>query len=637
MHAHLLLATLTFGPLPALAEDHDVVIGDLLEHRFIPGFVCVNIDWWPATKCDFGHCPWAKSSVLTLDLKDRVVQNAMKLLGPRQKLRIGGSLSDLIRYDFSENGTSEKCHPFKKTEYARLGYDERGTCLQWQRWEELQKFCSDFSCDLIFGLNGLNGFHKEPCPKKTKCHVHGKRPDCCTKWKGRWDSQNSFEFLQRVRDAKHKIYALQMGNEIFGPNGIGAHLTVQQYGEAVNKLSEKVNELWEKHPPMIMGPDTGYDKKSLEQLINKTGQNISSLTIHKYVLGRGDKSTVKKKMLDPHSLDKLQYTAVDSVRLARKRKGLQLWMGEAGGAYDSGAWGASDSFMNSFWFNHDLGLLATAGYNGFCRQTLVGGVYGLLRLEGNTFMPNPDFYSSVLWRRLVGTQAFSVSIDGSNISHSLPPSQLKTRAYATCGKGGGVVLIGLNFNSHNMSRIKLAVGPGGLGEEKIEYVLHAPKVSSTRLWVNGQELKVGESGEIPDVLQLGNKTRAEDPLTLPPHSIIFAHYPSARLEECPRQMDSDDEGIDWAAAVEIVGVTVISFAVASTIFAACHHQCRQARRYKHHTRVSTEEEKLDDEEVELSESTRKMENNELDDDELDEVLFVQHTENVVGDNAPIAE
>mmetsp|Transcript_12459 Transcript_12459/g.23866 ORF Transcript_12459/g.23866 Transcript_12459/m.23866 type:complete len:158 (-) Transcript_12459:328-801(-) len=157
------------------------------------------------------------------------------------------------------------------------------------------------------------------------------------------------------------------------------------------------------------------------------------------------------------------------------------------------------------------------------------------------------------------------------------------------------------------------MGPGGLGEQKIECVLHATNISSRILLVNGKELDVGKSSKIPDVLQLGTITVAAKPLTLPPHSIIFTRYPNARLDECrPRETDGDDEGIKWAVAVEIAGVTVISFAVACTIFAACCQRHRNAQRYKQHTRISTEEQKQADEEaIQLSSTADQLDRNEL--------------------------
>ena len=61
-------------------------------------FVCANLDWWPADKCDYGRCPWGGASLLHADLSDPLLIAAAKLLSPFY-LRLGGSLSDAVTYE----------------------------------------------------------------------------------------------------------------------------------------------------------------------------------------------------------------------------------------------------------------------------------------------------------------------------------------------------------------------------------------------------------------------------------------------------------------------------------------------------------------------------------------------------------
>jgi hypothetical protein len=100
-----------------------------------------------------------------------------------------------------------------------------------------------------------------------------------------------------------------------------------------------------------------------------------------------------------------------------------------------------------------LGMASKYNTKVFCRQTLIGGNYGLLDTE--TFLPNPDYYrqvshlwtfsrwllqcflehgsyvlttpfvlSALLWHRLMGTGVLSVDINAPR----------KLRAYAHCRK-----------------------------------------------------------------------------------------------------------------------------------------------------------------------------------------------------------
>ncbi|KAH1213864.1 Phospholipase D zeta 1 [Glycine max] len=56
-----------------------------------------------------------------------------------------------------------------------------------------------------------------------------------------------------------------------------------------------------------------------------------------------------------------------------------------------------------------LGIASCYNTKVYCRQTLIGGNYGLLNTT--TFAPNLDYYSAVLWHRLMGKKVLAVSSD----------------------------------------------------------------------------------------------------------------------------------------------------------------------------------------------------------------------------------
>ena len=89
------------GPLaakaPPPAAPTTVTIGDVLLGQTSPvSFTCVDLDWWPETKCDYGRCTWARSSMLTIDLDDRRLRAALRALSP-SFLRLGGSVRVRVR------------------------------------------------------------------------------------------------------------------------------------------------------------------------------------------------------------------------------------------------------------------------------------------------------------------------------------------------------------------------------------------------------------------------------------------------------------------------------------------------------------------------------------------------------------
>ena len=108
----------------------------------------------------------------------------------------------------------------------------------------------------------------------------------------------------------------------------------------------------------------------------------------------------------------------------------QIWMGKTGGAYNSGHPGVTDAFMSGFWYLDNLAILAQRGHQGFCWQTLIGGNHGLLNTT--TFKPNPDFYSALLFKRLMGQKVLNATVVG--------PSTLCAYAHCTHGDSSKVTL-----------------------------------------------------------------------------------------------------------------------------------------------------------------------------------------------------
>lgn len=132
------------------------------------------------------------------------------------------------------------------------------------------------------------------------------------------------------------------------------------------------------------------------------------------------------KILNPYHLSKISYTFSDlNKTIQMNGSWASVWVGEAGGAFNSGGKNVSDTFINSFWYNFvrllthsqflhqhwytykkwnlciyicvcvcryldQLGMAAKYNTKVYCRQTLIGGNYALL--DTDTFLPNPDYY-----------------------------------------------------------------------------------------------------------------------------------------------------------------------------------------------------------------------------------------------------
>lgn len=58
------------------------------------------------------------------------------------------------------------------------------------------------------------------------------------------------------------------------------------------------------------------------------------------------------KILNPYHLSKISYTFSDlNKTIQMNGSWASVWVGEAGGAFNSGGKNVSDTFINSFWYN----------------------------------------------------------------------------------------------------------------------------------------------------------------------------------------------------------------------------------------------------------------------------------------------
>ena len=109
-------------------------------------FACVTLDWWPDAKVDWNAYTWNASTITTLKLEDDATHArlaaALKGLGP-VALRVGGSLQDLVSYDFEaadgRRPPFDGCPPWSARPADRVGF--QGGCLKQSLYERLFQTC----------------------------------------------------------------------------------------------------------------------------------------------------------------------------------------------------------------------------------------------------------------------------------------------------------------------------------------------------------------------------------------------------------------------------------------------------------------------------------------------------------------
>ncbi|KAL4184371.1 hypothetical protein AMTRI_Chr10g225300 [Amborella trichopoda] len=483
-------------------------------------FVCATLDWWPSDKCNYGECPWIEAGILNLDLENPNLGKAIKAFNPL-RVRVGGSLQDQVVYHV---GKVKKCPHFKIKGDGLFGFSKG--CLPMDRWNALHHLLSDNGALVTFGLNALYG--RQQHPNKTE-------------WTGPWDSSNARDFINYTISNAQKIDSWEFGNELSG-SGIAASVNPTQYGQDLIDLKKVVTELYNSSSmpqPKILAPGGFFDRDWFIKLLESSGSGVVDvLTHHIYNLGAGNDPIVPNRMVDPFYLSEIAET-YKSIQLTIQDFGpwSAAWVGEAGGAYNSGGPNVSNAFIDSFWYLDQLGMTSSYNHKAYCRQSLVGGNYGLL--DTTTFVPNPDFYSALLWHRLMGKRVLGVEVD----------NEPYLRAYAHCAKNkAGVMLLFINLSNSTTFNVsmendmnifttsssdKVAKDVVSQTASKREEYHLTPKngnIFSRVMLLNGSPLELTEAGEIPAISPLS--IDSDSPILIAPRSIAFVRLPDFKAPAC---------------------------------------------------------------------------------------------------------
>ncbi|KAK6119454.1 hypothetical protein DH2020_046807 [Rehmannia glutinosa] len=320
------------------------------------------------------------------------------------KIRLGGTLQDKVRYQTTDDPTP--CTQFVRNSKEMFGFTQG--CLPMSRWDDLNNFFKMAGAKVIFGLNALTG------------RTIGSDGIA----RGAWNSSNSEYLIRHTINNGYTIHGWELGNELSG-NGIGASVAADQYVSDVITLQKIVQDIYKgfKSKPLVLGPGGFFDADWFTKFVNGASASLQVVTHHIYNLGPGVDDHLIDKILDPSYLDGGAQPFRDLQKILENAGNSTVaWVGEAGGAYNSGRNLVTNAFVFSFWYLDQLGMSSSYDTKTYCRQSLIGGNYGLL--DTNTYVPNPDYYSALLWHRLMGRNVLSTSFVGTN----------KIRAYAHCSK-----------------------------------------------------------------------------------------------------------------------------------------------------------------------------------------------------------
>jgi heparanase 1 len=324
------------------------------------------------------------------------------------------------------------------------------------------------------------------------------------------------------------IRVLELGNEING-YWFGYGISQQIDGATVAADLGELRRLAGRLMPdaLIAGPAEFYWPRVGSPFASRTnvlggllaaggGRALDVLTWHYYpeqsrrcpIATRRASPT---ELLDPASLDEVSRWAADvEGRRDKIAPSLPVWLGETGGAQCGGEPGASDRFASSLWWTDQLGLLASRGQSVVVRQTLVGSNYGLL--DERTLEPRPDYFASVLFKRLMGRAVLGVD--------RRPGGDPFVRVYAHCTRdrgtnaAGTVTVLAINLHQHGDATLEW---PRASGHAVEIYQVTAPSLDSPDASLNGERMVVSDGA----TTFRPRRAEFEGAITLPPLSYSF--------------------------------------------------------------------------------------------------------------------
>lgn len=476
-------------------------------------FLSVSLDtsqvvgghWW-AQQADTLELGKGRNRTQAFDFERPKLLALARELAPAY-LRIGGTEADEVRYDMSQGGGGEP---------AAAG--DGGLVLTRERWDAVNRFASAAGHDVFFTVNA------GPLSR-----------DDDGNWRGR-EAQELIDYSHRM---KYPVRVWELGNEVnvfWFTHGLSHHLSAERYTEDLRRFSRMVRG---KYPdariaagaafvwPVMGEPPPGF----LPDLAREAGEELDVLTWHYYPeQSRRCWSATRRArpglMLEPRNLDEFNHWA-DYVSGLRDRHAEQaeVWLGETGGAQCGGEPGITDRFASSLWWLDQLGNAARHGQKVVVRQTLTGSHYGLL--DEDTLDPRPDYWSSLLWKRLMGERVLETRAEGGG----------RVRAYAHCTAGvqgqpeGSVSVLLLNTDVHRARSIEL---PAWAGQRALVYRVTAPELYGKRAVLNGKPLQMAGNA-VPSLdgeqVSLASSHRK---LALPPASFTFAVLPDAGAAACQK-------------------------------------------------------------------------------------------------------
>uniref|UniRef100_A0A8C5W5S3 Heparanase n=1 Tax=Microcebus murinus TaxID=30608 RepID=A0A8C5W5S3_MICMU len=376
----------------------------------------------------------------------------------------------LLREQYQKN--------FKNTTYSRSSVDM------------LYTFANCSGLDLIFGLNALL-----------------RTADL------QWNSSNAQLLLDYCSSKNYNI-SWELGNE---PNSFqkkaGIFIDGLQLGEDFIELHKLLRKSTYKHAKLY-GPDVGQPRGKTVKMLKSDPPTSAS---------QSGLDAVNVQRCDWSACSRLSCCQV----VQETRPSKKVWLGETSSAYGGGAPLLSNTFAAGFMWLDKLGLSARMGIEVVMRQVFFGA--GNYHLVDENFEPLPDYWLSLLFKKLVGTRVLMASVKGG--------AGRKLRVYLHCTninqrqyKEGDLTLYAINL--HNVTKhLQL---PYYLFNKQVDKYVVKPSgpdgLLSKSVQLNGQTLRMVDDQTLPTLTE--KSLRPGSSLGLPAFSYGFFVIRNAKVAAC---------------------------------------------------------------------------------------------------------
>ena len=201
-----------------------------------------------------------------------------------------------------------------------------------------------------------------------------------------------------------------------------------------------------------------------------------------------------------------------------------VWIGETSSTYGGGNEVIGQSYASGFLWLDKLGLAAQFNISVLIRQALKGGYYSLL---DKSYNPNPDYWSSLLYKQLIGRTVLNVT---GFLQHGR-----QVRIYAHCvnrfgGRGykqSSIVLIALNLSPTETADIYLQKEFKNLDADQYIFYPASGNLDDSNVMLNNDLLQMVNDTIVPDLKPL----RVPQPYMLPPlrygYFVVIDSYAAA--------------------------------------------------------------------------------------------------------------